>query len=64
MTLVKCSECGQDISDQALNCPHCGLPLISQEIEKDNSDRNVEPNINKYEKTDKKWKKYLALATR
>ena len=27
MALVKCSECGQDISDKALVCPHCGVPV-------------------------------------
>lgn len=25
MALIKCSECGKDISDQALNCPNCGF---------------------------------------
>lgn len=24
MSLVKCPECGQDISDKAASCPHCG----------------------------------------
>lgn len=26
MALVKCTECGQDISTEALVCPHCGKP--------------------------------------
>ena len=25
--LIKCPECDLQISDKALNCPHCGLPL-------------------------------------
>ena len=25
MSLIKCLECGKDISDKALNCPHCGI---------------------------------------
>ena len=25
--LIKCPECGRDISDQAKNCPHCGYPI-------------------------------------
>lgn len=29
MTLIKCSECGSDISDKANNCPKCGLPISS-----------------------------------
>lgn len=27
MALVSCRECGREISDQALSCPHCGAPL-------------------------------------
>lgn len=25
--LIKCVECGREISDQAAACPHCGIPL-------------------------------------
>lgn len=27
MALIKCSECGQNVSDRASACPHCGNPL-------------------------------------
>ena len=27
MALIKCSECGQSVSDKASICPHCGNPL-------------------------------------
>ena len=27
MSLVKCKECGADISSDAAACPHCGKPL-------------------------------------
>lgn len=27
MSLIKCPECSNDISDKANNCPHCGYPL-------------------------------------
>lgn len=26
MALIKCRECGKEISDQALSCPNCGAP--------------------------------------
>ena len=26
MALIKCSECGKDVSDKASNCPNCGNP--------------------------------------
>lgn len=27
MSLIRCSECGKEISDQAKSCPYCGHPL-------------------------------------
>ncbi|CAN5746336.1 hypothetical protein BH11PAT2_BH11PAT2_01160 [soil metagenome] len=27
MALIQCSECGHNVSDKALVCPHCGNPL-------------------------------------
>lgn len=27
MSLIKCKECGKEISDKAENCPHCGYPI-------------------------------------
>ena len=27
MSLIKCSECGNEISDKASACPHCGSPV-------------------------------------
>ena len=26
MSMIKCSECGKEISDKAINCPNCGAP--------------------------------------
>ena len=27
MTIMKCHECGKDVSDQAEKCPACGAPV-------------------------------------
>ena len=27
MALIKCSECGKEISDKATTCIHCGCPV-------------------------------------
>lgn len=35
MALIKCSECGKEISDKARECPNCGCP-IEHEIESGN----------------------------
>ena len=29
MALIKCPECGKEVSDRAANCIHCGFPLSS-----------------------------------
>ena len=28
MALIKCPECGKEISSQARSCPHCGNPMF------------------------------------
>lgn len=40
--LIKCPECGKEISDKSKQCIHCGYPL--EEVKQDN-------NIEKIEKT-------------
>ena len=30
MALIKCPECGIDVSDKADKCPKCGYPLIEK----------------------------------
>jgi hypothetical protein len=30
MALIKCSECGKDVSDKATACPNCGAPIGSE----------------------------------
>lgn len=32
MALIKCTECGHEVSDKATNCPHCGAPVIKTVI--------------------------------
>ncbi len=27
MALIKCPDCGSDVSTAAANCPHCGRPM-------------------------------------
>ena len=29
MALIKCPECGREVSDMANNCPNCGYPIKS-----------------------------------
>ena len=33
MALIKCPECGKEVSDKAKVCIHCGYPLTVENIE-------------------------------
>lgn len=39
MALIKCPECGNQVSDKAASCPNCGCPV---------SDTTVQPNPSPY----------------
>lgn len=30
MALIKCEECGKEVSDKAASCPNCGAPIASK----------------------------------
>ena len=32
MALIKCPECGKEISDTAKQCPNCGHPLTQKKL--------------------------------
>jgi hypothetical protein len=38
MTLIICSECGKEVSDRAISCPHCGVPIcgVTTDVKIDN----------------------------
>ena len=27
MAMISCKECGKDVSDKAVSCPNCGVPI-------------------------------------
>ena len=31
MALIKCPECGKEISDKAAACPNCGVPILMEQ---------------------------------
>lgn len=33
MAMIKCPECGKEISDRAEACPHCGCPIDESPLE-------------------------------
>lgn len=45
MALIKCNECGKEMSDNAKICPHCGCPLaVAKKVTKEEIE---EYNLNK-----------------
>lgn len=70
MALIKCSECGREISDKASSCPHCGCPVAGTEelvdksvIKEETSDERREelkPEVNKSVESQPKEKKKLS----
>lgn len=33
MALIKCDECGKEVSDKAKSCPNCGCPIFEEKEE-------------------------------
>lgn len=61
MSLIKCEECGKDISDQATSCPHCGCPLKEKTIKyKTKSDLSDEEVIEMLDEAEKMFKNKLS----
>lgn len=45
MALIKCPECGKEISDKAASCPNCGCPISKDNDSGCNSDKAKTPII-------------------
>ncbi len=45
MSMIKCTECGNEISDKAASCPHCGCPMdeIKKEVAVGNKKKVIIP---------------------
>ena len=50
MALIKCPECGKEISDKAVSCPHCGFPISKEEVKDINEMVNNYINYSYYDR--------------
>ena len=41
MALMKCPECGKEMSSTALSCPHCGAPNKQEQTKEENRKANL-----------------------
>lgn len=51
MALIKCTDCGKEISDKAKSCPNCGCPVV---LETENSKENAPEKENEVKSADNK----------
>lgn len=62
MALIKCSECGQMVSDKAVRCPKCGCPTKEKTVlHQEDAARNVMPVYDEEESHTNKWL-YVVIA--
>jgi len=47
MSLIKCPDCGKEISDKAGACPHCGYPIADKSKLEDESGKTKCPHCGK-----------------
>ena len=47
MALIKCEECGHDVSTKAANCPNCGAPIMEPDIPSDTDTETNKPPAQK-----------------
>lgn len=45
MALIKCSECGKEVSSKARACPHCGAPIDDSDIQQIKADLKREKHF-------------------
>ena len=55
MAIIKCSECGHEVSDRASACPNCGCPIASEQPEAQNDVIEAEPVYYEEEEATNKW---------
>lgn len=57
MALIKCSECGRDVSDKASSCPNCGNPIGMNDLKVQVSTVTKKPIQVEPLLVNKRWKK-------
>lgn len=57
MALIRCSECGKEVSTQATACPHCGCP-VAVILKEGATASDPQPAPKPPEPLDPKWEKW------
>jgi uncharacterized OB-fold protein len=59
MALIKCPECGNQVSNTAATCPHCGAPVAAAAIEA----KHAGAPLTTVQETSKKLKIQIIIAS-
>lgn len=62
MALIKCSNCGHDVSEKAHNCPHCGIQVRKGNHLNDTRQTNISDTYNYNKHSEKEEFKYRIIA--
>lgn len=61
MALIKCPECGKEVSDRAAACIHCGFPLHEKVVEESSEIQMIKNTISEYIENPAKYANIDAL---
>jgi uncharacterized membrane protein YvbJ len=59
MAIIKCSECGNQVSSKATACPHCGAPVAAAAVEA----KHAGTPLTTVQETSKKLKLHIIIAS-
>jgi uncharacterized membrane protein YvbJ len=59
MALIKCPECGNQVSNTAATCPHCGAPVAAAAVEA----KHAGAPLTTVQETSKKLKLQIIIAS-
>lgn len=59
MSLIKCPECGKDVSNNASVCPNCSYPI--QKNANASSGNHLDSNINEVNSEEFNWKNKCSM---
>lgn len=45
MSIIKCPECGKEISDKSKQCINCGYPICNKEVDNESNERTYKLNL-------------------
>ena len=64
MALIKCTKCGQMVSDRAEKCPKCGYPVHLSMKQQEETKQSVEPHATTFNTPRGSYKRQSSASTK